>query len=264
MRLYETTGVLEAEDLDKEEITGIARQNLEKGERWHKKVSIREIVFGFNDGSISTLALLAAVTGGALARGQVIVAGISGVVAGAVSMAIGAYISSKSEIDYYHSEIARERREINEMPEVENEELRQIYQKKADFTEEELDTITKRIMTDKKKLLDSMMKEELGLFQARFEHPLKVGMVMLAAFLAGGLIPVMPFLLIENSGTSFLAASVATFTSLFIIGLWKTTFTNKHWLVSGGEMVTMGILATVIPYLIGDLVLPTILSHIIG
>ena len=154
--------------MDKEEVVRIARQNLEKGERWHKRISVKEIVFGFNDGSISTLALLAAVTGGALARGQILIAGFSGVVAGAVSMAIGAYISSKSEIDYHHSEIDRERKEIEEMPEVEAEELRQIYEKKADFTEEELGAITKRIMTDKKKLLDSMMKEELGLFEERF------------------------------------------------------------------------------------------------
>ena len=250
--------------MDKDAVVRIARQNLEKGERWHKRISVKEIVFGFNDGSISTLALLAAVTGGALARGQVLIAGFSGVVAGAVSMAIGAYISSKSEIDYHHSEIDRERKEIEEMPEVEAEELRQIYEKKADFTEEELGAITKRIMTDKKKLLDSMMKEELGLFEERFEHPAKVGVTMLIAFLAGGIIPLAPFLFIAAAYSSFLVASVMTFASLFAIGLWKTTFTNKHWLVSGGEMVVMGVLAAVIPYLIGDLILPTLLSSILG
>ena len=250
--------------MDKDAVVRIARQNLEKGERWHKRISVKEIVFGFNDGSISTLALLAAVTGGALARGQILIAGFSGVVAGAVSMAIGAYISSKSEIDYHHSEIDRERKEIEEMPEVEAEELRQIYEKKADFTEEELGAITKRIMIDKKKLLDSMMKEELGLFEERFEHPAKVGVTMLIAFLAGGIIPLAPFLFIAAAYSSFLTASVMTFASLFAIGLWKTTFTNKHWLVSGGEMVVMGVLAAVIPYLIGDLILPTILSSILG
>jgi predicted membrane protein (TIGR00267 family) len=250
--------------LDKEEIVQLAKKNLENGERWHKKVSVKEIVFGFNDGSVSTLALLAGVTGGALARSQILVAGISGVVAGSVSMAVGAYISSKSEIDYHRSEIEREKREIDAMPEVEREELRQIYQKKADFAEEELGIITKRIMTDKKKLLDSMMKEELGLFEERFEHPIKVGMVMLIAFLAGGLIPVMPFLLTADSNSGFLAASFLTFASLFCIGLWKTTFTNRHWLASGGEMVLIGIVAAVIPYLIGDLLLPVILSRIIG
>ena len=77
--------------MEKEEVVRMAEQNLEEGERWHKKVNVREIVFGFNDGSISTLALLAGVTGVALARGQILIAGFSCVVAGAISIVIGAY-----------------------------------------------------------------------------------------------------------------------------------------------------------------------------
>lgn len=91
-------------------------------------MNVREIVFGFNDGSISTL--LAGVTGGALARSEILIAGISGVIAGAISMGMGAYISSKSEVEHHQSEIGRELREIEEVPEIEREEIRQIYQKK--------------------------------------------------------------------------------------------------------------------------------------
>ena len=151
--------------MDKDEIVSLAKKNLVEGENWHKKVNVREIVFGFNDGSVSTLALLAGVTGGALARGQILVAGFSGVIAGAISMAIGAYISSKSEIEHHQSEIKREEQEIEEIPEVEREEIRQIYMKKADFAEEELDMIVNRITSDKKIWLDSMMIEELGLLR---------------------------------------------------------------------------------------------------
>ena len=116
--------------MEKDEIVSVAKKNLVEGENWHKKVNVREIVFGFNDGSISTLALLAGVTGGALAPGQILVAGLSGVIAGAISMAIGAYISSKSEIEHHQSEIEREKREIEEIPEVEREEMRQVYMKR--------------------------------------------------------------------------------------------------------------------------------------
>jgi predicted membrane protein (TIGR00267 family) len=250
--------------MEKVEVVKTAIENLEEGERWHKKVNVREIVFGFNDGSISTLALLAGVTGGALARGQILIAGFSGVIAGAISMAIGAYISSKSEIEHHQSEIERERREIEEVPEIEREEIRQIYMKKADFTDEELRLIVNRITGDKKAWLDSMMKEELGLFEERFENPVKVGLIMLAAFLVGGLVPITPFLLLSIPQTSLIATSVVTFVSLFLIGVWKTTFTSKYWLLSGMEMVFVGILATVIPYLIGDLLLPSILSQVIS
>jgi predicted membrane protein (TIGR00267 family) len=250
--------------VDKEETVRIAVQNLEEEERWHKKVNVREIVFGFNDGSISTLALLAGVTGGALMRGQILIAGFSGVIAGAISIAIGAYISSKSEIEHHQSEIEREKREIEEVPQIEREEIRQIYMKKANFTKEELTTIVDRITNDKKTWLDSMMKEELGLFEERFENPVKVGLVMLIAFMAGGLVPIMPFFLLSTPQYSLMIASVLTFVSLFLIGVWKTTFTNKQLWVSGLEMVFVGILAAVIPYLIGELLLPTVLSKVVG
>ena len=209
----------EGKRLENDEIVSLAKKNLEEGERWHKKVNVREIVFGFNDGSISTLALLAGVTGGALAHGQILVAGFSGVIAGAISMAIGAYISSKSEIEHQQSEIEREKQEIEEIPEVEREEMRQIYMKKADFTEEELNLILNRITSDKKVWLDSMMKEELGLFEERFESPVKVGLIMLVAFIMGGLVPILPFVLLPASQTGLIVASIVTFVSLFIIGV---------------------------------------------
>ncbi len=141
--------------------------------------------------------------------------------------------------------------------------MRQIYMKKADFTEEELNLILNRITSDKKVWLDSMMKEELGLFEERFESPVKVGLIMLVAFIMGGLVPILPFALLPASQTGLIVASIVTFVSLFLIGVWKTTFTNKHWLRSGLEMVFVGILATVIPYLIGDLLLSSVLSQFV-
>jgi len=250
--------------MESEEVVRIAKENLEEGERWHKKVNVREIVFGFNDGSISTLALLAGVTGGALARGDILVAGFSGIAAGSISMAIGAYISSKSEVEHHKSEIQRELREIEEVPEIEQEEIRQIYMKKADFTEDELNIVVKRITSDSNTWLDSMMREELGLFEERFENPIKLGLIMFLAFVAGGSVPIIPFLLVSTPRASLVASSIITFASLFAIGAWKTTFTNKHWLISGIEMVFVGILAAAIPYAIGELILPTILSRIVG
>jgi predicted membrane protein (TIGR00267 family) len=108
-----------------------------------------------------------------------------------------------------------------------------------------------------------MMKEELGLFKECFENPIKLGLIMFFAFVAGGILPIIPFLILPTTHASLLAAVVVTFVSLFTIGAWKTTFTKKNWLLSGAEMVFVGILATLIPYLIGQF-LPAILSHVIG
>ena len=238
--------------MQSEQVQKLAKRNLEKGERWHKKLSIKEIVFGFQDNSIAILAMLAGVTGGSLQRGQILLAGLAAVVAGAIAVAIGSYISSKSELEYFESEINRENREVQANSPVEREEVRQIYMKKAAFTENELSLIVDRITSDKKTWLDTMTKEELGLVRERFVNPLRVALIMMVAETGGGLVPLAPYLVIPNVQTSFLGAIVITFTSLFAIGVWKTSFTKKNWLRSGLEMVAAGTLATVIPYFIGN------------
>ena len=238
--------------MDTERVQRIAKANLEKGERWHKKLSIKEIVFGFQDNSIAILAMLAGVTGGSLQRGQILMAGLAAVVAGAISVAIGSYISSRSELEYFEGEIASESREIQGNSPVEHEEVRQIYMKKAPFAQNELSLIVDRITSDKKTWLDTMTREELGLVRERFVNPLRVALIMMVAETAGGLVPLAPYIITPNVQAGFLGAIVITFTALFAIGAWKTSFTKKNWLRSGLEMVAAGCLATVIPYFIGN------------
>lgn len=246
--------------MNKEDIKKRARKNVEEGEAWHKRTNVREIVFGFNDGSISILALIAGVTGGSFIQNHIMAIAISGVIAGAISMGIGAYISSKSEIEHHRSEIKRELSEIENVPDVERQEIRLIYQKKADFTDQELDIIVNRITSDKKVWLDVMMKEELGLIEDRFDSPLKLGFIMLSAFLVGGVIPVIPFFIIQPPFVALIISAILTYVSLFIIGLWKTTFTDRNWIISGLEMVGVGIIAALIPYLVGEFLLSWILT----
>ena len=97
-----------------------------------------------------------------------------------------------------------------------------------------------------------MAKEELGIVRERFVHPLKVALIMMVAETVGGLVPLSPLLFTQNISIGFIAAIIVTFSSLFIIGVWKTTFTGKNKLISGIEIVVAGVIATVIPYLIGS------------
>jgi predicted membrane protein (TIGR00267 family) len=247
-------------ELSRRKVVETARKNIEEGEKWHSRVNVREIVFGFNDGTVSTLALLAGVTGAAAGRIGILIAGLSGVIAGAISMAVGAYISSKSEIEHNRSEIEREKAEVEKVPEIEKEEMRQLYQKKARFTEKELDMIITRITDDKKTWVDLMMKEELGLFQERFANPVKVGLIMMTAFLIGGLAPLTPYFITPTPELGLILACGVTFTALFIIGVWKTRFTKRNWASSGIEMVVIGVIASAVPYIIGDI----LISQIIG
>jgi VIT1/CCC1 family predicted Fe2+/Mn2+ transporter len=248
--------------LQTEHLQKIARQNLEKGERWHKKLSIK-IVFGLQDNSIAILAVLAGVTGGSLQRGQILLAGLAAVIASAISVAIGDYVSSKSELEYFESEINRENAEVEKNSPVEREEVRQIYMKKAKFTEDELSLIVNRITSDKKTWLDTMAKEKLGVVKERFVHPLKVALIMMIAETIGGLVPLASYIVTPKVQDGFLGAIAITFSSLFLIGAWKTTFTKKSWRRSGLEMVAAGTLVTVIPYVIGKLLSTLTISEIL-
>ena len=112
-------------------------------EEWHtpKGRAIREVIFGFNDGLITTLGFLAGVTGSIADGSIILLAAMAEMVAGAIAMSSGAYISSKSQKEFFEKEIARERREIDEDPEHEKSEIREIYGNRG-FTEEEISILT--------------------------------------------------------------------------------------------------------------------------
>ncbi len=210
---------------------------------------IRDIVFGANDGLVSILALVAGVAGGVSNNKIILLAGIAGTLAGAISMGIGSYISNKSQIDFFKSEIEIERKELEEEPERELEELREIYKKKG-FKGKELEKIIKVISSNKEVMLDVMIKEELGL-DTDFNNPLKAGVLSGIYFIFGSLPPILPFLF--NLKHPLLIAIIASLTGLFILGALKTLVTRKNLFLLGLESVVIGGLAMLLTYYVGTL-----------
>lgn len=221
-------------------------------ESWHSPSGrlIREIVFGINDGVISTIGFIFGIAGAFAEHQVVLISGIAEMLAGAVSMFFGGYLSTKSQQEFFEHEISREKREIEEMPAKEREEIRKIYQTKGFRDPQELDLVVNRITADKKVWLKCMMEEELGLIFESMNSPLKVGLVIGASFLAGGFIPLVPFIFLETA-PALKASLFFTSMALFILGAAKTTITQKHWLKSGMEVLFIGIMAAGIGYLIG-------------
>ena len=219
---------------------------------------MRSVILGVNDGLVSILALVAGVTGGTPENAIIILAGIAGAIAGAISMAFGNYISVKSEIELYHSEIEREKRELKEKPQDEIEEVRQIYRQKG-FRGKQLEEIVKHLTSDEKRWLDVMMKEELGLFKEKFESPVKLAVLTGLAFIVASVIPIFPYFFL-GAKTALTVALVITGIILFGAGAAKTLFTKKNWLVSGIEMLAIGMLATAATYTIGSL-FPVVLAY---
>lgn len=211
---------------------------------------IRDVTLGANDGLVSILTLLAGVAG-ATTGDVVLLAGIAGLVAGAISMGVGAYVSAKAYRAFYRKELAREIREMRELPDVERGEIREIYRRRG-FEGRMLEEVVDTITADPRVWLKVMMTEELGL-SAQFARPLGAAGVVFVAFIAGGAIPVLPFVFLE--GLAALGTSIAlTAAALLAAGTIRSRFTGERPLTAGVELVGMAAVGVGVAHLIGRLV----------
>jgi VIT1/CCC1 family predicted Fe2+/Mn2+ transporter/rubrerythrin len=249
-----------AKDQAKSASTSVTTQPVEV-EEWHGGgvESIRNVIYGVNDGLTATLGVLAGVGGASVAPRVVLIGGLSAMVASGVSMAGGAYLSSKSQREVFEGQIAREAAEIEAMPELERAELIEIYRSKG-LTPGEAATIVGRITSDKKVWLETQAREELGIDVAQFENPVREGVVAGVATLIGGVIPVAGYLLgrlvvggaISGFGALAVAFSVCA-AFLFLIGSARSFFTGKGGVRSGLEMLAVGSVVAAITYGVGVL-----------
>src|SRR3990170_740219 len=221
-------------------------------EDWHtpKGRQIREVVFGMNDGLVSTVGFVAGVTGSINNSRIVFLTGMAAITAGAVSMFLGAYLASKSQREFFEKEIAREKREIVESPEKEREEIREIFTDHG-FTEEEVEMIVHRVTADKDRWIKFMIRDELGIVDEDFDSSLKVGLVMGVSFIIGGLPLIFPYVFIDNSLSALKLSIAIALAILLVLGIGKTMLTKTHWLKSSAETVLLGSLAAGIGYVFG-------------
>jgi len=221
-------------------------------ESWHSPRGrmVREVIFGVNDGVISTVGFIVGMASAFASHYVCLISGLAEVVAGSVSMFLGGYLSTKSQQEFFEHEISREKREIEETPDKERDEIRRIYRTKGFSDEKELDLVVQRITADKRIWLKCMMEEELGLILESMDSPLKIGSVVGVSFIIGGLVPLIPLIFLETE-LAVKVSIVATCAFLFLIGAAKTTITRRSWLKSGLEVLITGSLAAGFGYLIG-------------
>jgi VIT1/CCC1 family predicted Fe2+/Mn2+ transporter len=228
-------------------------------EEWHGGgiESIRNVIYGVNDGLTATLGVLAGVGGASVSPRVVLIGGLSAMVASGVSMAGGAYLSSKSQREVYEGQVAREAAEIEAMPELERAELVKIYRSKG-LTPSEAETIVGRITSDKRVWLETQAREELGLDVAQFENPTREALVAGISTLVGGVIPVLGYLLGrlllgagENGFGALVIAFLVSAVLLFGIGAARSLVTGKGGIRSGLEMLAVGSAVAALTYGVG-------------
>jgi len=214
---------------------------------------VRDVIFGANDGLVSILALVAGVYGAIAESYPILIAGIAGAVAGAISMGAGAYLSSKSEKEVTEKESERKGIRKKGTPEEEREELVKFYQARG-FKKQEAEAVASRVASEMELRAECTIGEEVGLTSEESWPPTKAALFTGLSFAVVSLIPVLPFAFMEVN-PAVITAAIASIGCLFVVGASKAIFSRKSWARSGLEMMLIGALASVATYLIG-LVIP--------
>lgn len=230
-----------------------SHENKTAHEKYHNTGSgtyLKDIVYGANDGIVTTFAVVAGVAGAALDANIVIILGVANLIADGFSMATGNYIGTKSELQYQKKEREMEHWEVVHVPEHEEQELREIYKKKG-FKGEDLERAIKVITSNKKIWVDEMMVNELGMIPIDISEasPIKNALATFISFVIAGSLPLVPY--IFGMGNGFILAIGMTAVALFIIGSLRTFLTRHHWFVSGLEMLFVGAIAAGFAYFVG-------------
>ena len=220
-------------------------------ERWRVASlgRIREVVFGAQDGILSTVALVTSVAVALDSQTAVLVAGLAAA-AGTISMATGAYLGSRAEQDVQRAEIAREAQEIEEKPAEELAELVVIYQREG-RTFEEARRMADEIAEDKELWLRTLVEKELGISPDETSNPMKDAAAMGLSFLLAASVPIIPHILL--TGTAAISVSVAgALVALFVLGSLKGRLVQKSPILQGLEILGIGAVSAAIGFALGD------------
>ena len=218
---------------------------------------IGQAIYGINDGLGAAFGVVSGVAGATHVNSSfVLLSGFASMVASALSMGSGAYLADKSQKEVYEAEMAKERSEIEEHPEEEQQELSLFYQLKG-FSEQEADAMAARMAQNPEEMLKTLAHEELGLSEQAFPNPWRSAVSATAATALGAAVPVLPYLFSAGLPALVISFVISTLAH-FGVGAAKVVVTGRTWWKSGLEMMLIGLGEAAITYGIGLLVAPMI------
>jgi len=212
--------------------------------------NLRATIFGVNDGLVSNASLVLGVAGALAPSSYVLVSGLAGLLAGALSMAAGEYVSVRSQREMYEYQIALEREEIAEYPEEEAEELALIYAARGvDLAQAR--EVSQALLARPEQALDVLSREELGLNPDDLGSPWGAAAASFLSFAAGAAVPLVPFLAGMTGSRALAATAVLTVAALFAVGLAISLFTGRQALRGALRMVLIGGGAGIVAFGVG-------------
>ncbi len=226
-----------------------------EGEPWHATAGsgyLRSVVYGFNDGLTANFGLVAGIIGANVAPQLLIVTGVAGALADALSMGASGYLAAKSEDEVATRQIAIEKEEMRLMPDLEEKELMIILEAKGLAPDRARET-AHAMMADPQQALETKVQEELRI-QPRLVTPLADGLVTGTATAVGALIPMVPFFTMEAGIAIWVSLTVAMLAH-FAVGAARSIFTGRSVWASGRDMFLVGFGVAAAGYLIGGLLM---------
>ena len=225
-----------------------------EGEPWHTGSAggmLRSVVYGFNDGLTANFGLVAGVVGADVAPHIVIISGVAGALADALSMGSSGYLAAKSEQEVHAHQIEMERHEMRLMPDLEEEELALIYEAKG-LPKERARETARHMMQDPAQALNAMVREELNIHPAELA-PLTDGLVTGTSTAVGAFIPIAPFLVMDHARAVWVSLAVSMLAH-FAIGAARSLFTGRGIWASGRDMFIVGFGVAAVGYLLGEMI----------
>jgi VIT1/CCC1 family predicted Fe2+/Mn2+ transporter/rubrerythrin len=225
-----------------------------EGEPWHVGGAggvLRSVVYGFNDGLTANFGLVAGVIGASVSPHIVIISGLAGAIADALSMGSSGYLAAKSEAEVQAHQIDMERHEMRLMPDLEEDELALIYETKG-LTPDRARETAQAVMKDPVQALETQVREELNIHPAELA-PLKDGLITGSSTAVGAFIPMAPFLVLSHGSAVWVSLAVSMLAH-FGIGAARSLFTGRGLWASGRDMFMVGFGVAAVGYLIGELI----------
>ena len=211
--------------------------------------TVRDIVIGMSDGLTVPFALAAGLSGAVASTAIIVTAGLAEIAAGSIAMGLGGYLAAKSDAEHYAKEQRREQKEVAEIPEEEMEEVAQVFRAYG-LTTEQVAPVVNALSKRPKAWVDFMMRFELGLEEPKPERARTSAFTIGGAYMAGGLIPLVPYIFINSAQEALLVSITVTLAALLIFGYIKGRFTTAKPLRSALETALVGSLAAGAAFLI--------------
>lgn len=214
---------------------------------------VREIVFGMEDGMVSTMGAITGIAAGTMNHFTVVLSGCVIIAVESISMSVGSYLSSKSELEIDKRKLHEERTELNEFPEEERLELIGMYVKDG-WSKSLSEKMATAASKNRRLFLQEMAYRELKIIPEKMEHPFRNGVAMGVSYVVGGFIPLLPYLAMSDVVNAIPVSVVVTLVGLFALGAITTKFTKRSWWRAGFEMLALAGAAAGVGYSIGRLV----------